>query len=129
MQTNVLVDSSFFIQNLRKRINPFQELADSDERWEFFTVGVVILEVSRGAKTEAAMRGYRHNFAVLPCIPTTPRIWDLAADLAWQMDRAGFTMQVTDLLIAASALSVDAALLTFDADFLRVPGLTVLHHL
>jgi predicted nucleic acid-binding protein len=32
-------------------------------------------------------------------------------------------MQVTDLIIAASALEADAAVLTLDSDFRRVPGL------
>ena len=53
----------------------------------------------------------------------------MASDLAWKLDRSGAVMQAADLLIAASALAADAALLTLDLDFRRVPGLTVLDKL
>jgi len=50
----------------------------------------------------------------------------LATDLAWELAGKGFTMQVTDLVIAASALTTDAMVLTLDSDFTRIPGLRVI---
>jgi predicted nucleic acid-binding protein len=38
-------------------------------------------------------------------------------------------MQITDLVVAVSALFVNAAVLTLDSDFRRVPGLCVLDKL
>ena len=49
--------------------------------------------------------------------------------LAWELDRRGIVMQLTDLVIAACALESNAAVLTHDADFRRVPGLRVLSRL
>jgi predicted nucleic acid-binding protein len=127
MEKNVLVDSSFFIGCLRHRQDPFTVLAQADEGWEFYTCGIVVLEVCRGIKLESAMRKYREVFQVMPCVPITSHVWEMASDLGWKLDRKGNTMQATDLLIAASALTVDAAILTLDADFNRVPGLNVLN--
>ena len=42
------------------------------------------------------------------------------------LDRLGFPIQATDALIAASALSKGASVLTLDSDFKRVPGLHVI---
>ena len=129
MEANVLVDSSFHIHCLRKRLDPVEVLAEAEEKWEFFTCGVVVLEVCRGIKQERAMKRFRRAFSVLSCVPLTSHVWERAAGLAWKLDRSGMCMQATDLLIAASALAADAALLTLDLDFRRVPGLTVLDKL
>ncbi len=129
MEENVLVDSSFFINRLRKRLDPFQELAEADDRFEFFSCGVVRTEVCRGLKYPRWVDQAKENFAVMCWVPTTDKIWDRALDIAWNLGRDGITMQVTDLIIAASALSVDAVVLTLDSDFSFVPGLRVIHRL
>ncbi len=129
MEANVLVDSSFHIRCLRRRVDPFEVLAEADEKWEFFTCGVVVLEVCRGIRLERTMQRFRRAFSVMSCVPLTNQVWEMASDLAWKLDRSGAVMQAADLLIAASALAADAALLTHDLDFRRVPGLTVLDKL
>lgn len=129
MEADVLVDSSFLIDCLRRRLDPFEVLAEADEKWEFFTCGAVILEVCRGIRLERAMQRFRRSFAVMSCVPLTNHVRETASDLAWRLDRSGAIMQATDLLIAASALAADAALLTLDSDFRRVPGLRVLDKL
>ena len=55
------------------------------------------------------------------------KLWQRATNLAWKLDRQGLVMQATDLLIATHALHVDAAVLTFDSDYKKVPSLEVLN--
>ncbi len=129
MEENVLVDSSFFISRFRKGQDPFQELAASDDAYEFYSCGVVKLEVSRGIVATRLFKEHKENFEVMCWVPTTDKIWDDALALAWNLERKGITMQVTDIVIAISALSVDAAVLTLDSDFDNVPGLRVIHEL
>ena len=62
-------------------------------------------------------------------VPTTEKIWSEATELAWNLSARGITMQLTDLVIAASALSVDAVVLTLDTDFHQVPNLQVIDKL
>lgn len=129
MEENVLADSSFFISRLRKGLDPFQELAAADDEYEFYSCGVVKLEVCRGIVTPRLFKQHQENFEVMCWIPTTDMIWDDTLALAWTLARKGITMQVTDMVIAMSALSVDAAVLTLDSDFDQVPGLRVIHEL
>ncbi len=126
MPASVVVDSCFYIDRLRAGIDPFKELATYADTWEFATCGVVTLEVLRGVKHKASHDRMQQLFSSMIYIPTTNPIWEGAAALAWQLDRLGRPMQVTDLLIAASALHSEAVLLTFDRDFNAVPGLRVL---
>ena len=129
MSGSVLVDSSFYISRLRKGLDPLQELADLSDEWEVVTCGIVVVEVCRGFKTEKLRQRFERAFSTMIFVPTTPKVWHEAMDLAWRLDRQGQIMQVTDLTIAACALHVDAAVVTLDSDFERVPNLQVFNEL
>ena len=129
MERNVLVDSSYFIGCMRRRIDPFRELERSRFEYEFYSCGVVMAEVCRGVRLRRLYTQMRSAFAVMCWVPTTEKIWSEATDLARGLAARGVTMQLTDLVIAASAMSADAAVLTFDSDFRHVPELRVLDKL
>jgi len=129
MANLVLPDSSFYIRCMRVRLDPFQELRRHLESLDFFTCGVVITEVSRGLREPHVRHAFQTNIASMTCIETTTAIWERVAQLAWSLDRRGEVLQVPDLVIAACALHVDAAVLTFDAHFQHIPGLRVLDRL
>jgi predicted nucleic acid-binding protein len=128
MANAVLVDSSFYIARHRAGIDPFLELAAAD-LWEPVTCGVVMLEVLRGARTEREYRDYRDTFEVMTCVATTSRIWTSATELLRKLARQGHPIPVQDALIAASALSIDVPVLSFDNHFKLISGLTTLDNL
>ena len=57
-------------------------------------------------------------------VPWTPKTAEVYADLRFAMESTGISLQPLDLLIAAHALEADATLVTNDAAFRHVPGLT-----
>ena len=126
MATNLLLpDSSFYITCARNHQDPFQKLVTRAEDWEFVTCGVVVAEVTRGRADPFVLRKFRERFAVMVYLPTTNRVWERATQLAWSLDRQGVILPLPDLLIAATALEVDATVLTFDAHFKKIPSLRV----
>ena len=129
MAANVLVDSSFFIDRQRAGADPFDEFAARADVADFLTCGVVIAEVLRGVKIRKAHQRIASLFGCMIYVPTLNRVWERVAKLAWELDRAGQGMQIPDLVIAVCALEADAAVLTLDADFARVPGLRVISQL
>jgi predicted nucleic acid-binding protein len=128
MANVVLVDSSFYIDRHRAGIDPFRDLVAAD-LWEPVTCGIVMLEVLRGTRTEREYRDYRDTFEVMTCVATTSRIWMSATELLRTLGQKGFTIPPQDALIAVSALSIDAPVLTFDAHFKLIPGLVTLDSL
>ena len=126
MANAVLVDSNYYIGRQRAGSDPFAELAAFEEEWEPVTCGIVMLEVLRGVRPDGVYRAYRETFEVMTCVATTSRIWMAATDLLRTVERRGFTIPPQDAIIAASALSIDAPVLTFDKHFTFIPGLTVL---
>ena len=129
MAGNVLVDSSFFIDRLRVGGDPFREFAAHADADDFLTCGVVVAEVLRGVKGKKMHQRLESLFGCMIYVPTLNHVWERAAKLAWELDRKGRIMQITDLVIAACALDADAVVLTLDSDFAQVPGLRVIARL
>ncbi|MBP7481915.1 MAG: PIN domain-containing protein [Lacunisphaera sp.] len=129
MASLILPDSSFYIDATRAGRDPFLELSAKSDEYEYATCGMVQVEVLRGRRDPNLHRRFRNAFAVMIYIGTINAIWERTTQLAWTLDRQGVVIPATDLLIAACALQVDAAVLTYDQHFQQVPGLRVVDHL
>jgi predicted nucleic acid-binding protein len=129
MAIPLLPDSNFYINSARAGLDPFDELGNFADTYDFVTCGMVILEVIRGRSDPNRMRRFQERFAVMIYIPTTNQIWERAAQLAWSLDRQGVILPAQDILIAAHALQADATVLTHDAHFNAIPGLRVIDRL
>ena len=123
---SVLVDSNIFIGLLRRKQDPVRFLGEWMGAGDLVTCGIVRVEVLRGMKVPKARDFLQDFLDVLVNVPTTNKLWEEAAQLAWALDRRGHKLPLQDILIAVSALSVGAAVLTDDSHFLEIPGITVL---
>ena len=65
-------------------------------------------------------------FAVLPCEPIPPAAADLYARVKIAQQRRGLPLDENDLWMAATALAINAALVTRDSDFRGIAGLAVI---
>ncbi|GBD11002.1 Ribonuclease VapC11 [bacterium HR23] len=80
-------------------------------------VGMVVLELLGGARTEQERIRLGERLGGLHRLPTPEGLWEEAAGLAWRLRRRGVTAPFTDVLIAASAMAYGAILLHADRDF------------
>ena len=88
-----------------------------------------MLEVLRGVRSSSQLAKIERSFSLMNFIPASNPIWTLARQLAWRLDRTGVVIPAQDHLIAACVLTTDLAVLTADAHFQHLPGLTVLQRL
>jgi predicted nucleic acid-binding protein len=125
MGADILVDSNVFINLMRFRGDPAPWLY----RWagvsDLAICGMVRVEVLRGVKSPKAYHSLNAFMDVMVNIPASNRLWDEAAALAWKLDRQGVVIPGTDVVIAASAMAIGAAVLTSDAHFSKIDGLRV----
>ncbi len=126
MDASVLVDSNVFIGLLQRRRDPVGVLGSWIGEGDLITCGMVRLEVERGLRTADLRQHLAGFFNVMRYGHTSNKVWENATQLAWTLDRQGRTLPAQDLLIAAIARSLDAAVLTDDAHFLAIPSVTVL---
>ena len=64
-------------------------------------------------------------FAILPCEPVSEAAGDHYARIKLTRQRKGLALDENDLWIAATALELDAVLISRDSDFQQIDGLTV----
>jgi predicted nucleic acid-binding protein len=125
----VLVDSSYFITLQNRRQDPLALLTEFELDYEIAINGVVWGEVLRG-RSEPSMRDrYERAFSLSRLLHLSATGWQRMARLAWDLDRRGEVIPLTDLIIGATALEHHAAVLTFDRHFQKIPGLVVLSDL
>lgn len=129
MSRPALVDSCVIIGLLRAGLDPAVELLCHAGNTELATCGMVRMEVLRGVIQPKAKRAVERFFDVMRPVGTDSIIWQEAADLAWRLDREGWTLPTQDILIAACALRIGAAVFTHDKHFRVVPGLSVISSL
>jgi len=125
MKQLCLADSSFLISKLRSRIDPFQIFKEHRDRYDFATCEIVMLEVLRGIRGARALRYAQAEFEKLIYVPIQKSTGVIALGLAQHLERAGCRVAVPDLLIAACAKEIGAAVLSFDQHFARMPELTI----
>jgi predicted nucleic acid-binding protein len=125
----VLVDSSYFITLQNRRIDPLAVLTECDLDYEIAINGVIWGEVLRGRSDPHLRDRYERAFSLARLLHLSASGWQRAARLAWDLDRRGEVLPLTDLIIGVTALEHQAAVLTFDRHFQKIPGLVVLSEL
>jgi predicted nucleic acid-binding protein len=121
----ILVDSTVWIEWLRTRVEPHRILAPWIQTRAAAICGVVRVEVLRGVICAEQKARLEDLFDLLDDIPTDARAWVEATNLAWQLDRRGLVIPLSDLVIATCARRVQATVVTTDRHFSHIPGLAV----
>lgn len=125
----VLADSSFYIATMRQKQDPLKALAVAGGTRDLAICGVVRCEVGRALKHENTLKKFQQIWDVMINVPTDNRLWAEVERLLWRLDREGVTISLTDAVIACCAIRIDAVVLTYDADFWRIPGVRVTQQL
>lgn len=126
MVHDILVDSNVFIDLLRLGRDSAQVIGNWVGKRKLATCGVVRLEVLRGVHSPKRFASISAFMDTMVNVPTDQDLWTKATDLAWKLDRRGIVLPAADLVIAACALRIHAAVLTSDAHFQQITGLRVL---
>jgi len=121
----ILVDSSKYISWMRAGRNPLVLLAAHAQAGDLVSCGIVRIEVIRGVIKPNVKDQLTEFFQIVPEIALTPALLHEAADAAWNLDRRGIILPVTDLLIGTCAKKAKATLISEDPHFQQMPGLRV----
>ena len=123
----ILVDTSIWIEFFRsgKGVKyDFLDGAIEDEK--VVTCGVVLSEILRGAKGKKEHRLVSDIFQAVPYLEIDRRDWEDAARLLADAQTRGFTIPLTDGLIAQVCIRHGLDILTLDKHFDNFPQLKVL---
>jgi predicted nucleic acid-binding protein len=120
-----MVDSSRYIDWMRQGRSPTRILRPYVLAGQVASCGPIRVEVIRGAVKPAIRDELNLLFDAQLDVPLSDAVWRSVAELAWNLDRKGHVLPLSDLVIGACALRASATLITTDAHFARIPGLRV----
>jgi len=118
-----IVDTSVFIDAERLRPAALQRIARLTQADQLAVSVVTVFELNRGPTTPAPL--LEHYAELFERAARVLPVSSVAARCAADAARAAPGIKTPDALIAGTALEHGLAVVTSDADFLRVPGLEV----
>ena len=90
---------------------------------EIAVCGVIRCEVARGIRDPFFRERFTKFWNLMINVATDDRLWQETEQTAWELDRKGVTLPLTDIVIACCAKRIGAVVLTFDKHFEHIPGL------
>ena len=120
--TEVLIDTSAWIQFFRKKEDPVSSMVESlVESDRAVMTGVVMTELLQGTRNEKEARQLAMLLSVLPFIETERMDWQAAGETLRKLRARGVTIPVTDAVIGTVAHRRGLAVLTTDPHFDHLP--------
>jgi len=120
---NIIVDSTIWIDWIRRRIEPKEIVLPWIEKGTCYTCGVIQVEVLRGILSNKLKDKFTELFSIMNYVHTSRELWEEISETAWSLDRKGKVVPVPDLIIAQCAKISGSTLITLDKDFKLIPGL------
>jgi predicted nucleic acid-binding protein len=120
-----LIDSSIYIDTIREGNDPVNAFKNEFDMGMLFSCGVIACEVLRGIRDRQVFERLETFFELLNQVDFDEGLWIEAYNLAWRLDRKGFVLPLSDILIASAALQKNLILITADSHFEKVPDLHI----
>jgi predicted nucleic acid-binding protein len=127
MATNrLLPDTCAWIDFFRgKRTTLANALEQTLLSGEVLTCGVILFELLQGIKSPGEEELVQNALLALPHLEMNRDLWIKAGKLSSLLRTKGQILPLSDIIIAATALEHNCAVLTVDRHFEAVPGLKV----
>ena len=124
MNTGIIVDTCVWIEFFRE---PESErtlhLKALLRERKVIMVGMVMAEILQGVKAPKEANLVKQSLGKLPYLEITRDRWEAAGEISASLQGTGVTIPLSDLIIAAVALSGDHEIFTIDPHFDKVDGL------
>lgn len=124
MNTGIIADTCIWIEFFRK---PDAALTLRLKRLireeQVVMTGMVLAEILQGIKSQKEAGLVRDHLQKLPYLETTRKIWENAGQISASLRARGITIPLSDLIIAATAMSHGCEVFTVDPHFDQVKEL------
>ncbi|CAN5843528.1 type II toxin-antitoxin system toxin ribonuclease VapC11 [soil metagenome] len=117
----ILVDTSCWIEYFNRPGTPSATAVEDAIREDRAALtGVVLAEISQGAKNKEELHHLRASLGAVRYVDTSLELYERAGDIAFELRRRGVTVPITDCMFAAAAESVGGNILTLDGHFMQI---------
>jgi predicted nucleic acid-binding protein len=120
---DILVDTGVWIDFLRKNSEGGGALEGLIRTGRVVAAGIIILELVQGAKSDKDKARITCLLSGLDYAEMSQDLWESAGTLSRSLKGRGFSLPLSDVLLAAIALKHGLSLFTLDSHFDAIPGL------
>jgi predicted nucleic acid-binding protein len=124
MNTGIIVDTCVWIEFFREPESELTlRLKGLLRERKVIMVGMVMAEILQGVKAPKEANLVKQSLEKLPYLEITRGIWEAAGEMSASLRGTGVVIPLSDLTIAAVALSGDHEIFTIDPHFYKVDRL------
>jgi predicted nucleic acid-binding protein len=124
MNTGIIVDTCVWIEFFREPESGHTlHLKDLLRERKVIMIGMIMAEILQGVKAPKEASLVKQKLEKLPYLEITRDIWVTAGEISASLRGTGITIPLSDLTIAAIALSGDHEIFTIDPHFNKVDRL------
>ncbi|NOY64059.1 MAG: type II toxin-antitoxin system VapC family toxin [Nitrospirae bacterium] len=123
----VLIDTSIVIEHLRKRNKQKSILYKIFPQYEIVLSSISVFELYAGATDKRKISDIEHILSVIEVVPFTSAIAQKAAHIYQLLKKTNSLLDIRDLFIGATALTLNLPLVTLDkGHFKRIAELEII---
>lgn len=123
----MLVDTSCWIEYFNRPGTQVAIAVEDAIRGDLASLtGVVLAELSQGARTEEELSRLRAALGAVNWVATSRETYVRAGEIGFELRRRGVTIPITDCITAAVAESVGGRILTLDSHFAEISEVSAL---
>lgn len=126
MSNKIIVDTSIWIEYFKNNPDYTFFIEENLNLENIYMVGPIISELLHGVKNEKEYLMLSGSISAILYADCIFEDWMKAGYTLFNLKKKGITIPLTDALISAIAIRVDAAVLTKDRHFKNIPGIKLL---
>ncbi len=124
MSTKIIADTSVWIEFFRDEKSSVSiHLKNLLRSGQVAMVGMILAEILQGVKTPRQANLVNSSLDSLPFIEIDRKVWQQAGEISAALRRKGITIPLSDIIIAAAAITEGHEIFTTDPHFEKLPGL------
>jgi len=128
MSDKIIIDTSIWIEYFKNNSNYVTFIEENLNLENIYIIGPVISELLHGVKNEKEYLILSKSISAILYLDCIFEDWIKTGSILFDLKKKGKTIPLTDALIAAIAVRIDAAILTLDQHFKDIPGIKLLLH-
>ena len=125
MTSNILADTSIWIEFFKHGSKIGDKLAELIMKNSICTCGVVLFELVQGVKTENEKDLVSDTLSNLEYFEMSVSLWEKAGEISAKLKKNGLNLPLSDIFIAAICLEHNLSIFTLDKHFEQIPKVKV----
>jgi len=126
MSNKIIVDTSIWIEYFKNNPTYVLFIEENLNLENIYMVGPIISELLHGVKNEKEYLMLSGSISAILYVDCIFEDWIKAGHLLFSLKKKGRIIPLTDALISAIAIRIDAPVLTMDRHFKNIPGIKLL---